>query len=339
MKIVVFNVNWIGDVIFSTPVFRTLKENFKNCYVGCILPKRCSELLKHSPFVDEILEFNERAEHKSLLKKIRFIKELRKKKYDLAILLHRSFTRALICYLAGIKERVGFITKKRAFILTKKIPPPSNTLHKQDYYLYILEKLGLKVTKRECEVFVSDKEKEKASRILKESNVEKDEILIGLHLGANWEPKRWPLEYFAELIRLLYTHFKKIKIFITGARSDLDLAKNLINLSKFPLINLVGKTSLLELAALYQKFDLIISGDSGPLHLGATQGTKYIGLYGPTSPQITGVRAKAKGVIIFKDVGCRVPCYEKVCKKNYICMRSIKPFEVFEKVLYLLESK
>ncbi len=338
MKIVVFNVNWIGDVIFSTPVFRTLKENFKNCYVGCILPKRCAELLKYSPFVDEILEFNERAEHKSLLSKVKFIKEIKRKKYDLAILLHRSFTRGLICYLAGIKKRVGIITKKRAFILTHKIPPPLQTLHKQDYYLYILEKLGLKVNKRECEVFISDKDKEKVSKILKENNI-KDEILIGLHLGANWEPKRWPLEYFKELIDFFYAHLKKIKIFITGAQSDSKLAEKLISDSKFPLINLVGKTSLLELAALYQNLDLVISGDSGPLHLAASQNTKYIGLYGPTWPQTTGVRAKAKGVIIFKDVGCKVPCYQEVCKRNHICMRSIKPYEVFEKALFLLDLK
>jgi lipopolysaccharide heptosyltransferase II len=334
MKILIFEPNWVGDVIFTTPSFKAIKEKISPCFIGVIVPKRCSELLKYHPFVDEIIEFNEREEDRSLKSKISLIKKLKSKKYDMVILFHRSFTRTLLCFLGGIKERIGYAFKKRAFLLTKKIPPlDKDSLHKQDYYLKILEAIGIKIKDKNCQVYISEKEKKWAEKIIKEV-ISKKKYLIGLNLITNWKPKNWPLSYFKELINILKEELKEVKFFLTS--------KNKINCEEFfkehkdYIVNLTGKTTLLQLCALYEKMDLIISADSGPLHLAGALNKKYIGIYGPTNPYLTEPRSKAKGKIIFKNDFCTTPCYIKKCPKDFLCIKIITPEEVSKTVLELI---
>src|SRR4030042_6140538 len=140
-KILVFNVNWLGDVLFSTATIRNLRYNFPDSFIACIIPRRCYQVLESNPHLDEIIIYDEKGEHKSLLGKLRFIRYLRRIRFDTVFLLHRSFSRALITALAGIPERIGYYTKKRGFLLTRKIPPVGmNSLHRIDYYLNVIKK-------------------------------------------------------------------------------------------------------------------------------------------------------------------------------------------------------
>ncbi|MCX5714860.1 MAG: glycosyltransferase family 9 protein, partial [Candidatus Omnitrophica bacterium] len=118
-RILVFNVNWLGDVLFSTAVIRNIRYNFPDAYIACVIPSRCYAVLKGNPHLDEVIIYDEHDRHKGLAEKIRFITFLKAKKFDMVFLLHRSLTRALIARLAGIKERIGYYTKKRGFLLTK----------------------------------------------------------------------------------------------------------------------------------------------------------------------------------------------------------------------------
>ena len=107
-RILIVNVNWVGDVLFSTPFIRAVREANPDAYIACLLHPRCTQMLESNPRLNEIIIYDEEGIHKSLLGKWRLIKELKGKKFDAAFLLHRSFTKALITYLAGIKERIGY---------------------------------------------------------------------------------------------------------------------------------------------------------------------------------------------------------------------------------------
>ena len=130
-KILVVNVNWLGDVIMTLPIFRSLKKIYPESYIGVMVPPRCVGLFENDPYVDEIIPFDEKTTHKGILKKIAFIINLRKKHFDSVYLIHRSYTRALICLLSGIKERVGYATQKTELLLTYKINPPQEGIHRQ----------------------------------------------------------------------------------------------------------------------------------------------------------------------------------------------------------------
>lgn len=327
MKILIFEPNWMGDVIFTTPAFPAIKDKYKDSFLGCILTPHTRDLLKYNPFVDEIIEFDERKQQRTLSQKLAFIRLLREKKYDRVFLLHRSLTRTFICYWAGIKERIGYAYKKRAFLLTGKVlPPAEDTLHKQDYYLGVLERFSLEIKDKNCRVYLSDRERFWAEELINKYSHPED-VLIGISPFSNWAPKDWPEDYYFEFIKSLKVMFRNIKFFITGLRIPDRLFSLLRGDSSF-VIDLVNKTTLLQLAAIYERMDLVVASDSGPLHLAASVGTPYIGLYGPTSPFLSSPRAEIKGKVLFKNNTCAVPCYLEECKRGFICMRSIKPEEV-----------
>jgi lipopolysaccharide heptosyltransferase II len=333
MKIIVFAPNWVGDVIFITPVFEALKKHFPDAHIGCILPARCKDILTHNPFVDEIITFNERKEDRSLLRKISFVFKLRSKKYDMVFLLHRSMTRAVLCAMAGIKKRIGYNYKKRSFVITDSIDPVNkDSMHKQDYYLNVLRSCGIAIDNHNCKIYFSLKEKSWTNEIIKKY-AHSGEIKIGLNLMTNWAPKNWVIERFRELIDILNRRLTNVKFFLTSSTNQpqFDVLRKKNN-----VVDLTGQTSLLQLAAIYSEMDLIISGDSGPLHLGAAAGTKYIGLYGPTSPTLSGVRAATQGKIIFKNTSCPTPCYKAPCDKNRVCM-NISVEEVAQAAIELLK--
>lgn len=334
-RILIFNVNWLGDVLFSTAAIRNIRRNFPESFIACIIPSRCYPVLKGNPHLDEIIIFDEKDRHKSILAQLAFVRLLKNKKFDIAFLLHRSFARALICRLAGIPERVGYHTKKRAFLLTKKIVSPTkDSLHRIDYYLNILTEGGFRVEDRYTEFFIEDKDADFVDKFLDKEGLRKEDVLVAINPGGNWLPKRWPREYWAALAERLISELK-FKVIITGSHQDLSIASKIKELMQEKPIIACGAFNIKQLGALCKRIGLFISADSGPLHIANAIGTKnIIAIFGPTSPEITGPYPLKNVAILHKDVGCRIPCYQVHCKDNR-CMKAITPEEVIAKIKLL----
>ena len=328
-RILIVNVNWLGDVLFSTALIREVKKNYPESFLACMIPGRCQGILKGNPYLDEIIIFDEKDTHKGWRKTLRFIRELRARRFDTAILLHRSFTRTLICWLAGIKERIGYYTRKRAFLLTRKITVPQGRMHRRDYYLNIIESAGLKINERGLDFFVSREDSDYVSGLLNKERVFTDDFLVALNPGGNWAPKRWPKEYFALLADRLIKDLNA-KVVISGAKQDRGLAEDIASRMKARPIIAAGELNLKQLAALFKRADLVISGDSAPLHIAAALGVPIIGLFGPTSPEITGPFSD-DCIILRKDTGCQIPCYQVGCLDNR-CMKAVSVEDVLAAV-------
>lgn len=333
-RILIFNVNWLGDVLFSTAVIRNLRYNFPDSFIACVIPQRCLPVLEGNPHLNEIIIFDEKSTHKGLFSKLRFIGLLKNKRFDAVFLLHRSFSRALICYLAGIPQRIGYSTRKRAFLLTGKITAPDfNSVHRIDYYLGLIERAGLKIKDRYTEFFISEKDAQTADDFLKQELKEKQGFLVGINPGGNWLPKRWPKAYWAKLADRLIKELNA-QVVILGGKTDLALAGEIQGLMQEKLIFATGKFDLKQLAALCKRLDLFVSADTGPLHIANSVDTpRIIALFGPTSAHITGPYPEKNTVVLSKDSGCDIPCYEVGCEDNR-CMKAISPDDVFEKIKY-----
>ncbi|MFH0762821.1 MAG: lipopolysaccharide heptosyltransferase II [Candidatus Omnitrophota bacterium] len=331
-RILIFNVNWVGDVLFSTAVIRNIRRNFPDSFISCIIPERCYAVLKGNPHLDEVLIFNDRDRHKSILAQLRFAKLLRSKRFDTAFLLHRSFSRALICRLAGIPAIIGYLTKKRGFLLSKKIlPPKQDSLHRIDYYLAIIEKAGLKVEDRYPEFFVSKKDEKFIREFLKRNSIGEGNFLAVINAGGNWLPKRWPKDYWAQLADRLIGE-SAARVVISGAAQDRHLALDISSKMRNKPVIAAGELNLKQLGALCRRADLFITADTGPLHIAAAVGAKkIIALFGPTSPELTGPFAQKNVTVISKDVGCKVPCYVVHCKDNR-CMKAISVEDVIDRI-------
>lgn len=322
-RILIFNVNWLGDVLFSTATIRNVRRNFPESFIACIIPSRCYPVLKGSPYLDEIIIFDEKDRHKGILAKLNFVRSIKSRKFDTVFLLHGSFTRAFICWLAGIPERTGYNTKKRAFLLTKSIQPPKkDSFHRIDNYLYVIEKSGLKTEDRYPEFFIDEEDEKFVNNFLNKNDIHNNDFLAVLNPGGNWLPKRWPKEYWADLADKLISEFKA-RVIISGSANDSILAKGIRNLMKEKPLLAPGVLNIKQLAALCKRSDLFISADSGPLHIANAVGAKkIIAIFGPTSPGITGPYPLKNVKILHKDVGCIIPCYEVDCKDNR-CMKAV----------------
>jgi len=331
-RILIFNVNWLGDVLFSTALIRNVRRNFPQSFIACIIPSRCYPVLKGNPHLDEIIIFDEKDRHKGIFKVLDFVRTLKAKKFDVAFLLHRSFSRALICRLSGIPERIGHYTKKRAFLLTKKIiPPKRDSLHRIDYYLDIIEKSGLRIEDRYTEFFVSDEDLEFAKAFLKKHSVAEKDFMVIINPGGNWLPKRWPKDYWAQLADKLIEDFGA-KVIISGSTNDLALATHIQDKMIHKPIIACGVFNIKQLGALSKIVSLFITADTGPLHIANSVGAKkIIALFGPTSPEVTGPYPLKNVIILRKDVGCKISCYQVNCKDNR-CMKAITPNDVLKEI-------
>jgi len=336
-KILVFNVNWLGDVIFTSPIFKALKEWEPSCHVTCMAVPRVRDILSCIPGIDDVIVYDERGIHKSILGKIRLVRRLSRCRFDMVFLLHRSWTRALLVFLAGIPQRIGYDLKNRGWLLTHRIEPLTATAHRGDHYLQVLEGYGIPVNDRRCRLEVDDSSQRDVHELLQKHGIQQKEPFVVLHVAGNWDLKRWPHNNFATLAQTLADHFH-LKVVIPGTSRDIPLAQEIKRLSNKPIVVLAGQTNLKQLVSLMQRARLLISADSGPMHIASCVGTPLVALFGPTRPEITGPRGIQEAFILQKDVGCnQEPCYNLACKNNK-CMQAISVDEVVRSVEKILSG-
>lgn len=325
-NILVVNVNWVGDVIFSTPVFKAIKKKFPQARTVCLAVPRVKEVLECCPHIDEIIEYDERGRHYSPLAKVKLVGELRRQRFDAALLLHGSWTRSLLAYAAGIPVRAGYETKKRGRRLTHSAGVLPEEMHRSDVYLKVAETLGIPVEDRAVELAVDPSSAREVEDLLARHGISSNDRVVVINTGGNWDLKRWPESSFTALIGRLMQ--EGTKVVIPGAAKDATRVEAITApLAGKPVV-LTGATSLKQLLALMQRAALVVSSDSGPLHLASSVGTPVIGLFGPTRPDITGPRGRGPAECLSHDVGCnKAPCYYLDCPDNF-CMKAVTPDEV-----------
>ena len=209
--------------------------------------------------------------------------EIRRSDFDLAVVLHpTSFRNALIPFLAGIPERIGSNVSGRGILLTRTCADRRD-LHEVHRYLRVLELIDIHESNAKLEFWHTDADRQAARQILTTHGISPKKHLIGVNLGTTWRTKRWSLENFAEVITQVQKHFGA-RILLTGSTAEIPIGEALAQITKVEAINLIGKTTLMQLGALIESCNLYLTCDSGPMHIAAAIGTPTIALFGPTSP-------------------------------------------------------
>jgi lipopolysaccharide heptosyltransferase II len=328
-NILVININWLGDAVFSTPVFKALKDNYPQARIVCLCPPSVKRVLEFCPWVDEIIILDERKTHFWPWAKWSLIRQLRNRRFDAAFLLHRSASRAMIALLAGIPLRIGYC--KKEWLLTHPVEFNHEGIHRSDVYLKVVEGYGLKVKDRFCQLTLKAQDSKELNELLWLKGIENYESIIVLHTGGNWELKRWPAPLFSYLIQCISERFKA-KVVLSGAQGDREYCLAINEQAGRKGIVVAGETSLGESLALYKRAKVVVSSDSGPLHLAHSVGANVIGIFGPTRSEITGPRGIGKAEILFNDVGCnKAPCYHLSCSNN-VCMQSVTVEDVLQTI-------
>jgi lipopolysaccharide heptosyltransferase II len=347
-RILVIRLDLIGDLVLSLTVVRALKRTYPDAEIDLLAVPASGAIAWHDPDLHEVIGYDPNIwrrpqallRGKNWREARALLKRLRARRYDLAVSVFGPWAGTL-AVLSGAPRRVGFGRESYFGFMTDNVPgrhwKPGDRKHEVDYCLQLAQKAGAAVTPedRVPRLFVEPEARQAVERLLSEAGVQEDENrpLIACHVSSNnGQSKRWPLPYWATLLDRLIRE-QHARVVLTGAPIDLPLIEEVTKRMQERPINLAGKTSLPQLAALLQRADLMISGDSGPMHIAAAVGTPLIAIHGPTDPAQSGP-ISPKATILRSPIWCS-PCYRA---KNTAdcrfyttqCMKNITPSQVFE---------
>ncbi|MCX7973067.1 MAG: lipopolysaccharide heptosyltransferase II [Candidatus Aminicenantes bacterium] len=357
MRILVRMPNWLGDTILALPSLRALINNFPEAEIWVAAPSRSLELFEVESGIAGVVEIPELL---TVSAGWRLSRRWREFRFDLTILFPNSFSSAMLAWLAGIPERWGYRSDGRAWLLTKAIArePKISKLEEEEtekkedhqaiYYLNLLRQLNLKVpTEPEIKIKITDEEKEMGRQRLLSLGLDPLKMraqrkpLVVLNPGAAYGPaKRWPTSRFGFLAANLEKALEAVCLII-GSREEENLAKEIIEaaqekrIGRTPL-NLCGKTTLRELTSVLSWANLMITNDSGPMHLANALRVPVVALFGPTDPRKTRPWHEPS-FVLHKKVICW-PCWYRVCPYDHRCLAAITEAEVLEASLSLLQT-
>ncbi len=330
-KIIVRFPNWIGDAVMAAPVAEELKRHFPNAEITAMCAAPVFELFKRDPFIDAIFCFSKPENAFLRRDKTRdIIEALRDGKYDLGVLLANSFSSAWWFWQGRVARRIGYRGQMRAWLLTDPIKPLEEPIHQVDRYKRLLKPLGIAVGKSGPRLYLSEEEIEAARALLAQRGCSSKEPLIGINPGAAFgSAKCWPPERFRSLALELLKDPRMRVVFFGDAKTE-SLVKEICRGLPPRAISLAGETSLRELMSLIQECDLLVTNDSGPMHIAAALGVPVVALFGSTDDHATGPYGQKDGVI-HKRASCS-PCFRRVCPIDFRCMKAISVEEVIEKI-------
>lgn len=330
MRILLTRTDKIGDVVLSTPAIKAAREKYPDAHIAFLVRPYAKNIVEGNPCLDELIIYDKYGAHKSFFSTVMFALALRKKKFDLAIMLHPTNRVHLIAFLAGIPERIGF-DRKLSFFLTKKMPhtKEKGEKHELEYTLDLLKLADISARDRETFVTVRKEDIMTAEKMLEEYHVGAGVPLIAVNPGASCASKRWAPKNFAILCDDLARKFKA-RILVISDRSNSEFADAVASKMRHEPVNLAGKTTVGELSALLSKCALFISNDSGPVHIASALKVPVISIFGRKDPGLSPRRwapAYEKSVVFHKDPGCEV-CLAHTCKKGFRCLEAVTPDEV-----------
>ncbi|GAB4226719.1 MAG: lipopolysaccharide heptosyltransferase II [Chlamydiales bacterium] len=337
-NIIIRMPNWIGDAVMATPILADVREKWPNARLTVMCQKSIGDILIHDPHVNEFFIFHKpsgwlhRQEYRDILSPLRI------GEYDLGILLTNSFSSAWWFWRGKVKNRVGFATNCRSFLLNYPVPYPENkeTQHLVYTYKELLKPLGITETKTSPQLYVTSEEKKEAEDLLSKFRITPSDRVIGINPGAAYgSAKCWPPDRFKEVtLKLLDDPLNHILFF--GDRFGSPVVDDICRGMPDRVINLSGRTTLRELVALISLCTFFLTNDSGPMHIASALGIPLLAIFGSTSEVKTG--PFNQGEVIHKHVSCS-PCYKRVCPIDFRCMNSITAEEVYEKICQRLEKQ
>jgi heptosyltransferase II len=368
-RILIRGVNWLGDAVMTTPALQRLREALPDAHITLLSHQKLADLWRGHPSLNSVLTFAPSESFWSIARR------LREQKFDTALVLPNSPRSALEVWLARIPRRIGYARPWRSWFLTQALssqenrvemrkrspseikrlintqhatrnryPPAAHQLHE---YLNLASALGASKTPIAPQLHAAPSELEAvAARFSLNPDVE---LIFALNPGAEYGPaKRWPLERFisaaVEIQRQAKCHW-----LILGGPSDVDIASEIEMGIRNELaktanasspINLAGKTSLRDLCVLLKLCRVVLTNDSGPMHVAAAVGTPVVVPFGSTSPELTGpgLSSDTRHQLLTANVPCS-PCFLRTCPIDFRCMTGISVERVVEATLRAASSR
>jgi len=322
-KILIRAVNWVGDAVMTTPAIGSIRQHFPEAEITILANPLVAPLFSPHDWVDRIMVFDRSGKHRGVSGRFRLAAEVRKKGFDVAIILPNSFDSALVPWLAGIPVRLGKSSDGRRLLLTESYRPDKKIAisHEVNYYLELLRHFGISGQSGAPQLFTTPDEERAARERLAKQGINEDYFVIGINPGAAYgSAKRWYPDRFAEVGRRLAAEWAA-RIVIFGGSNETAIAADIERNLNGACLNLAGKTSVRELMTLIKRCNFLVTNDSGPMHIAAAFGVPLAAIFGPTDHTGTAPFSESS-VIIREDTAC-APCKLRECPTDHRCMTAV----------------
>ncbi|HET9868918.1 MAG TPA: glycosyltransferase family 9 protein [bacterium] len=339
MDIFLLRLDRIGDFILGIPAYRALREAHPHDRISVVVPSAAAELARSCPYFDEVYVFEARWLMPGEKPRVRWrsawqlIHFLRPKRVDLLInFRYQNRLDPLVTGLSGAKKSVGFDHGFWSRFLTTAVPQPLPGTHQVRRNLLPLEALGIRTHDLSLGMWWDERDEKRALEHLPRQESLPGLPRLGIHLGAATPAKRWGEEDFAALIHELQAATEG-EILVFGGEEDLPFAHEVLDGLKAPVVNLVGKLTLRQMASLIAGCRAFVGCDTGPTHLAAAVGTPVVSLFSAANEAAVWKPWGEKVKVLTRQPSCS-PCQSYACRRTdgYFCMREIKVEEVVEAV-------
>lgn len=332
-KILIIQTAFLGDVVLSTPLIKAVKKNYPNSKIFFLLIPQTKELLQNNPHLNGIIVYDKKDKERGISSFIALARRIRASGFDMALIPHRSFRSALLAYLAGIPQRVGFDKSSGAFLFTKRIKYTQNQPEVKRNLSLLETDIPLE---NDClpELFPSEDDFKYIEELFKNRGIKKEDKIVGIAPGSVWNTKRWLPERFGEVAEALIEKLGAKVIFIGGKEDEKLCLEIASNMKSKPLIT-AGKASSLQSSVLISRCRVILSNDTAPMHMAVAMRIPVVAIFGSTVPEFGFAPTGKNDLVIQKEIYCR-PCgihgRKKCPEKHFRCMKEITTEEVFEAV-------
>ncbi|MCE3223434.1 MAG: putative Lipopolysaccharide heptosyltransferase [Nitrospira sp.] len=324
----------LGDIVHAMPTVAALRARFPQAEVTWLVKRQWAPLVEVIEGVDHVC-----AVGTGLSGWLGRISELRASGFDLAVDLQGLFRSGAMAWLSGSGRRVGFANAREGSPLfyTQRVEVPEGPMHAVDRYLLVAEALGAERPAQPRFEFVERaQDRQAVDRILTRSGLPASLPWMAINASARWETKRWPPQHFAEAADQLSQAHGLPTVFIGGA-AERPEAQAVMALMRTKAVDLTGQTPVGLLPCLLRQAAVLITNDSGPMHIAAAVGTSVVALFGPTDPRRTGPYGRGH-VVLSHAVECS-PCFRRDCARavRLECLLEVKPDRVVQAVQQQLD--
>lgn len=338
-NILVIKISSIGDVVLVTASLKALREKFPKAKIYCLVGKESRKVLNNCPYVTGLIVYDLQSKDKGWAKFWKFTQKLRKYKFDMIVDFQNNRKSHLLCFLTFPRESFGYDNKKWGFLLSHAIKDVDKFVQPVEHQFRLLKPLGIEFNEtRRLELWPSVQDEEYVQELFDSEWLGNARKIVGINISASakWPTKNWPLEHIAALCDMLSA--KGVRVILTGSEVDKWKSRRVLTLSQTKPADFVGKTTLLQMAAVARRCHVFITPDSAPLHIAAAMGTAVVAIFGPTDSRRHMPPIETSSVF-YRSLPC-VPCYSRECKiKTHACLREITPEEIARQVFTFLGKK
>jgi len=337
LKVLIRTPNHLGDCIMASPMINETREAYPGATVTLLVPDPLAELFEQNPAIDEIISIPTAHVH-GLIAVMKIKERISQHKFEVGFILPPSFGSAAAFKLAGVKERIGYISDGRRLLLSRPLtlPTPLNSAHRSELYFNLLRRgAGVELEFTRPKLFLNDEDLRHGLQTLSNFRLSEHDNYAAIAFRAVAESRRWGTDKYIKLIKVIVSRYN-FKVVLVGSAEDRRVGDEIAaSAGAKEVVNLAGKTTLREAAAILSNSRFFVGNDSGPAHLAAAVGIPLVVLSGADDPKSTSPVSPRKKLIYLDHLDC-ISCVKNKCPLKgdaYMqCMRGITVEMVVEQI-------